>query len=59
MANTNCEECLNYAYDEEYDEYYCGVDLDMDEAEAFLGGTNKSCPFYRPGDEYTIVKKQN
>ena len=45
MANANCEECLNYAYDEEYDEYYCGVDLDMDEAEAFLGGTNKAAPF--------------
>ena len=59
MAKTNCEDCMNYEYDEEYDEYRCSVDLDMDEAEAFLSGRNRACPFYRPGDEYTIVKEQN
>lgn len=55
----NCENCLNYEYDEEYDEYYCGVTLDMDEAARFLHGDTAACPFYRPGDEYTIVRKQN
>ena len=59
MAKTNCEECINYEYDEDYDEYACGVDLDMDEAEAFIFGRRKNCPFFRPGDEYTIVKKQD
>ena len=59
MAKTNCEDCMNYEYDEEYDEYLCSVDLDMDEAEAFLARRSQNCPFYRPGDEYTIVKEQN
>ena len=50
---------MNYEYDEQFDEYCCGVSLDMDEAEGFMLGRTKSCPFYRPGDEYTIVRKQN
>ncbi len=56
---SNCETCLYYEYDEEYDCYYCSVDLDMDEQEQFLTNRFKSCPFYNPGDEYSIVKKQN
>lgn len=50
---------MNYEYDEEYDCYVCGMDLDMDEAERFMTFSFKDCPYFRPGDEYTIVKKQN
>lgn len=57
--DTQCDNCLNFEYDEEYNEYYCGVSLDMDEAESFMLKKIKGCPFYRPGDEYTIVRKQN
>ena len=56
---SNCDMCMNYEYDEEYDCYRCSVDLDMDEAEQFMTYTVRSCPYYRPGDEYTIVRKQN
>ncbi len=56
---TNCETCLNYEYDEEYDCYFCLVDLDMDEAERFMTARSQECPFYNPGDEYSIVRKQN
>ncbi len=55
----NCEECVFYAYDEETDEYLCTAPMDMDEAEALLRGGTKACPFYTPGDEYSIVRKQN
>ncbi len=55
----NCEQCLNYAYDEDWDCYRCAVDLDEDEAERFMTGRSSRCPFYTPGDEYTIVRKQN
>ena len=24
----------------------------------FIGGRFQNCPYYRPGDEYTIVRKQ-
>jgi hypothetical protein len=50
---------MNYEYDEEYDCYRCSVDLDMDEAEKFMTFSFRSCPYFRAGDEYTIVKKQN
>lgn len=31
MDSTECETCWYYDYDEEYDEYYCMMDLDEDE----------------------------
>ena len=26
-----CDDCAYYAYDEEYDEYYCTADMDEDD----------------------------
>ncbi len=34
------------------------MDLDEDETAQFIGGRFQNCPYYRPGDEYTIVRKQ-
>ena len=31
MVSTECDTCWYYDYDEEYDEYYCMMDLDEDE----------------------------
>lgn len=59
MFNTNCDECMNYDYDEEYEEYVCLADMDEDDMARLMSGRYKECPFYRPGDEYTIVRKQN
>ena len=56
---TNCEECVYYAYDEEYEEYVCCAPMDMDEVSLLTSRGTGECPYYRPGDEYTIVKKQN
>ena len=56
---SNCELCSNYSYDEQTETYACGVELDMDEYEAFLTGRFSRCPYYDPGDEYSIVRKQN
>ena len=58
-AQSNCESCVFYDYDEDYEAYICTVNLDEDEMSAFIAGRTKSCPYYRPGDEYSIVKKQN
>ena len=33
---SNCEDCMNYIYDEFCDCYICLVDLDQDEMEDFL-----------------------
>lgn len=54
----NCEECMHYEYDDEYECYTCEMDLDQDEMEHFIRGNMNRCPFYDPGDEYKIVRKQ-
>ena len=58
QTGSNCEYCVNYSYDEDYECYTCEVDLDEDEMERFLRSANDSCPFYRPGDEYRTARRQ-
>lgn len=53
-----CELCGNYVYDEDYECYVCEKDLDEDEYYRFLTDSFKECPYYNPGNEYTIVKHQ-
>ncbi len=55
----NCEFCMNYVYDDEYECYMCLINLDEDEHARFMSGNNKDCPYFRFGDDYTIVRKQN
>ncbi len=56
---TLCDMCANYCYDEEYDEYYCDINLDEDEYLRFLSASNDNCPYYKNGDEYEVVRHQN
>lgn len=55
----NCEDCVFYDYDEDWDSYVCTMNLDEDEMVRFLSGDNRSCPYYRYYDEYKSVQKQN
>ena len=55
---TMCEDCLNYEFDEEYG-YYCIINMDEDEVGRMDYFSRNGCPYYHPGDEYTIVRKQN
>ena len=55
-----CDMCQNYCYDEEFEEYYCDINLDEDEYLRFLSTvTETKCPYFKNGDEYSIVRKQN
>ena len=55
-----CDMCQNYCYDEEFEEYYCDINLDEDEYMRFLSTvTETKCPYFKNGDEYSIVRKQN
>ena len=56
-----CEVCMNYCYNEEIDEYECVLEIgmDMDDYERSLMGERVNCPFFKFGDEYNIVRKQN
>ena len=53
-----CETCANYFYDEEYEEYICDANMDEDDYARLLAGKRESCPYYRNGDEYMVVRKQ-
>ena len=53
-----CDSCEFYDYDEYLDAYYCKVDLDQDDRERYVTGTNSTCPYYRYYDEYKSVHKQ-
>lgn len=55
----DCENCMNCVYDEEYEEYTCSVNMDEDEYVRLVSGHYKQCPYFRFGDEYSIVRKQN
>ncbi len=59
MAQSNCETCRNYCYDEEEEYYYCDMNLDEDEYARFLSASYFDCPYYEYDDEYKIVRKQN
>lgn len=54
-----CEFCMNYMYDEEYDCYECAVSMDEDEIYSLYSDKRSACPYFRQGDDYTIVRRQN
>ena len=58
MGSSNCDTCAYNVYDEEDECYYCEVDMDEDDMVRMMEGHHKSCPYYRNGDEYAVVKKQ-
>ena len=58
-GTTNCDMCMNYYYNEEWDCYECAINLDEDEVSRIASDSHYRCPYYRLGDDYTIVKKQN
>ena len=55
----NCENCVNYVYDEDTEEYVCIANLDEDEYVRLLSSNFKDCPYFRLDDEYGVVRRQN
>lgn len=58
MEASVCESCWHYDYDEEYDEYYCRMDLDEDEFARIFSRPDGRCPFYQKGDDYDLPRHQ-
>lgn len=58
MNGVQCESCVYYIYDEDYDCFSCLAQLDEDEMYAFLTGRGSDCPYYRADDEYAVVRHQ-
>ena len=53
---TSCDTCAYLIYDEEYEEYVCDVSMDEDEIARLYGDSHYSCPYYKNGDEYRVVR---
>ena len=53
-----CDTCWYFDYDEEFDEYYCMMDLDEDEYYRIFATNQIRCPYYRQGDDYTLARRQ-
>ena len=55
---TSCDTCLYFEYEEDYEAYMCDMDMDEDEYAHLMSDERYSCPYYRNGDEYAVVRKQ-
>ena len=56
-----CDYCAYYVCsdDEDDGEYYCSVEIDQDDYYRIMAGDRKSsCPYFRDGDEYKVVRHQ-
>lgn len=53
-----CDTCWHFDYDEEYQEYFCNMDLDEDETYRYRISRQARCPYYRQGDDYTLARRQ-
>lgn len=53
-----CEYCMHYDYNEEYECYECDTNLDEDELLRFLSDAQAQCPYFQCGDEYKVIRKQ-
>ena len=53
-----CDECVNFVYDEEWEEYVCAADMDEDDYSRIMSGYQKGCPLFVDGDEYKVVRHQ-
>ena len=58
-GRTSCDTCAYYIYDEEYDAYLCDANMDEDDYMWLRAEERFQCPYYRNGDEYAVVRKQN
>lgn len=54
----DCEICMNFEYNNEIEDYECIINMDEDEYQQFLNNNYYKCPYFRMGNDYTILKKQ-
>ncbi len=56
-----CENCMYLEYDDNLEEYVCSIQgiMDEDDLARMSYSPNKRCPYYKIGDEYILVRKQN
>lgn len=55
---SDCNSCSYYVYDEDYEDYFCQVNMDEDDVIRLMSDEKYDCPYYQSDDEYRIVRKQ-
>lgn len=56
---SSCDDCMYFEYDYDLEDYCCSQScLDEDDVARMANDSHYHCPYYRQGNEYTIVKKQ-
>ena len=55
---SNCDTCLYYIYDEDFEAYMCDMDMDEDDYAHLMTDSAFCCPYYQNDNEYAVVKKQ-
>ena len=58
VQQSNCDTCINFVYDDDYECYCCEMNLDEDEMAKFLADSFRDCPYYQLDNEYLIVRHQ-
>ena len=58
MEATQCDTCWWYDYDEEFDCWFCMMELDEDDVYRIQTSRSGLCPYYRQGDDYTLARRQ-
>lgn len=55
-----CENCMYLEYNDEIKEYVCSIEsiMDEDDMARMSYSRHKHCPYYKVGDEYSLVRKQ-
>lgn len=56
-----CEDCIYSEYDDSINDFNCTINFIIDEDDFFnINYSNNSnyCPYYKFGNDYTIVNKQ-
>lgn len=57
-AQASCDTCAYYTYDDDDESWGCDISMDEDEYMRVVTDSHYSCPYYRNGDEYLVVRKQ-
>lgn len=58
QAQSCCDTCVNYVYDDDYECYCCEMNLDEDEFARFMADAMRDCPYYQLDNEYLVVRHQ-
>lgn len=58
MSSGDCNTCVFYAYDEDYEDYFCQANMDEDDVVRLMTDKDFGCPYYQLDDEYGVVRHQ-